>query len=302
MIEKLELVHLRTFDALSRLGNLSVAAEDLGVTQQAISSQLKRIRLILGDQLFVRTGHGVIPTPYAQRILPHVQRVLSGINEIPLPNSITPEQVVRTLTISATDYAQHIIVAPLLRELRVAAPGVRLLVANIEVSSLTKKMHQGQIDLTLTSDGYVPQGLVTEPLLIERYVCTTANQALVPALPLAIESLVQHDFIVTNPALPSIHGSADNWLAMQGLQRKVAVSSPSFHMTKQLLLQSDMVAFLPSRLMPCPGLFEIPLQKYPPGYQMVAAYHASAKDDQFMLWLLERIKRLAALVSDTSRA
>ena len=37
-----------------------------------------------------------------------------------------------------------------------------------------------------------------------------------------------------------------------------------------------MVAFIPSRLLPCEGLFEVPLEKYPPGFQVVAAYPPSA--------------------------
>lgn len=228
LIENLELIHLRTLDALLRLGNLSAAAEDLGVTQQAISAQLKRIRSTLGDQLLIRTGHGMAPTPYARRAWPSIQKVLADVNAIPLPDSIAPLNAVRTLTISATDYAQDIVVAPLLRELRTSAPGVGILVANVEITSLTRKMQQGEIDLAFTSDGYVPPGLISTPLFIERYVCVTADASLVPAEPLSLEALVQHDFIVTNPAQPSFQGSADTWLENQGLRRTVVASTPYF--------------------------------------------------------------------------
>ena len=51
-----------------------------------------------------------------------------------------------------------------------------------------------------------------------------------------------------------------------------------------------MVAFLPSRLLPCEGLFEVPLEKYPPGFQVVAAYHPSALSDPLLTWVLDHVR------------
>ncbi|MBL1418891.1 MAG: LysR family transcriptional regulator, partial [Alphaproteobacteria bacterium] len=53
MIEKLEIKHLRTLNALYKFGNMSLAAEYLNVSQQAISQQLHKMRDILADELFV---------------------------------------------------------------------------------------------------------------------------------------------------------------------------------------------------------------------------------------------------------
>lgn len=290
MIKNLELHHLRTLDALYKFGNISAAAETLGVSQQAISLQLKRIRDILGDRLFVRAGHGMAPTPYAKLIEPHIHRVLTHLNEIPLPGSVTPSQMARTLTISATDYAQHVIVGGLIEALREAAPKVRVMVANIESASLTRKMRQGEIDLALTSNGYVPEGLVSEPLFVEQYRCVTANRDIAHNDYLPLEALVEHDFVVTSPGIGSFKGSADTWFEQQGCPRKVVVSVPSFFMAQEYLKRSTMVGFLPSRLLPSEGLFDIPLEKYPPGYEVVAAYHPSAKSDPFMVWLLDNVK------------
>ncbi len=291
MIEKLEINHLRTLDALYKFENLSAAAEYLDISQQAVSLQLKKLRDILSDQLFVRTGHGVVATPYAKLIQPHVRQVLMHLNEIPLPGSVTPANTARTLVISATDYTQKIIVGELINELRTSAPGVKIIVINIESAHLIQKMHQGEINLTLTSNGYVPEGLVSDAIFTERYVCVTANKDIVFDDYLPLERLVEYDFVVTSPGIASFKGSADSWFEQQKLRRKVQVSVPSFFMAQEYLKQSGMVGFLPSRLMPCAGLFEIPLKKYPPGYEVVAAYHPSARNDAFMVWLLDKIKQ-----------
>lgn len=290
MIEKLEIHHLKTLDALYKLGSISSAAESLDITQQAVSLQLKKIRQILGDQLFVRIGHAMTPTPYARVIEPHIQRVLIHFNEIPLPTSITPNKVKRTLVISATDYTQKIIIGGLINELRQDAPNVKVIISNIEVAGLIKKMNQGEIDLVLTSHGYVPEGLICEPLFTEKYLCVSANGKIIFDDYLPLAELIKHDFVVTSPGIGGFKGSADTWFAQQGLKRNVVVSAPSFYITQEYLKSSNLVGFLPSRLLPCEGLSEIPLNKYPPGYEVVAAYHPSAKSDPFMAWLIEKIK------------
>ncbi|TQV76065.1 LysR family transcriptional regulator [Exilibacterium tricleocarpae] len=291
MIEKLEIHHLRTLDALYRFGKISAAAEYLDVSQQAVSLQVKKISKIMGDPLFVRTGHGVVPTPYAKLIEPHIRGVLNSLNNIPLPNSGNPGEIERTLVVSATDYTQEVIIGPLLKTLRKSAPKVKVIVVNIEVADLIRKMQQGDIDLALTAGGYVPEGLLTRSLFTEKYLCVSANKAIVFDDYLPLPSLAEQDFVVTSPGTGSFKGSADTWFEQQGLRRNVVISAPSFHITQAYLRQSDMVAFLPSRLLPCEGLFEIPLKKYPPGYEVVAAYHPSTKSDPFILWLLDHVNK-----------
>jgi len=294
MIDRLELTHLRTLDALQRFGSISAAAEHLDVSQQAVSLQLKKIRTILGDPLFVRTGQGMAPTPYATLIAPHIMQVLAQLNGIPLRSGIRPEQAERTLVVSGTDYTQKVIVADLVRDLRANAPRVKVAVVGIEVSALTRKLHQGEIDLIFTVDGYVAPGLVSQPLFLEQYRCVTGSQALADSGVMPLSALARHDFIVTNPGVASFRGSADAWFERQGLARKVVASAPSFFMALEYLKGSNLVAFMPSRLLPVEGIHEIALPKYPPGYSVVAALHPNARNDPFMAWVLERVRtRLA---------
>jgi DNA-binding transcriptional LysR family regulator len=220
---------------------MSAAAEHLDVSQQAVSLQLKRVRDILGDSLFVRTGHGMVPTSYGLLIQPHVLQVLELVNAIPAATSVSLANIERTLSISATDHAQRIIVGGLIRELRQAAPRVRVKVSNIESATLVRRMQQGEISVAFTSNGYVPEGLVSTPLFTERYVCVAARPLTEAGMTLPIKALVEHDFIVVSPSMPD--GSAGSWFEQQGLRRRVVASVPSFFMAQEYLRQSDMVAF-----------------------------------------------------------
>jgi DNA-binding transcriptional LysR family regulator len=290
MIEKLELNHLRMLGALHERGTVSAAAEALGVSQQAVSLQLKRVREILGDPLFVRTGRGMVPTAYGQLIEPHVRRLLALVHALPMPTSIPLADIERTLSISATDHAQRIVVGDLVRALRRAAPRVRVKVSNIESAGLVRRMQEGEIDVAFTSNGYVPEGLVSTPLFTERYVCVAARPLAEGRDALPLEALVAHDFLVVSPAVPGFDGSAAGWFEQQGLQRRVVASVPSFFMALEYLRRSDMVAFMPSRLLPSEGLFEVPLEKYPPGYEVVAACHPSAMSDPLLAWVLDEVR------------
>lgn len=295
MIEKIELNHLRTLNALYKFLNMAAAAEHLGISQQAISLQLKKLRDILKDPLFVRTGQGMAPTPYARHIEPHVHGVLALINNIPHAGAGVLKDVEQTLVISATDYAQRIIVGDLVSEIREAAPQVRIIVANIESASLVKKMQRGEISIAFTSNGYVPQGLESEPLFTGRYVCVAAKALHGDGEHLPLSTLVSHDFVVVSPGVPSFKGSANAWFEQQGLRRNVVLTVPSFFVAEEYLRRTGLVGFLPSRLLPCHGLVEIPLQKYPPGYEVVAAYHPGAAADPLLKWLLARVRdRFAA--------
>ncbi|MBX2831281.1 MAG: LysR family transcriptional regulator [Rhodospirillales bacterium] len=290
MIGKLEITHLRTLEALFKFANLSNAAEHLDVSQQAVSAQLKKLRDILGDPLFVRTGHGVAPTPYAKQIEPHVSAMLKQLAAFPLPDGMAHDAIDRTLVISATDYAQTVLLAEMIKPLRDAAPNIRLITVNIEAAQLTKRMQIGEIDLALTTSGYVPDGLSTEALFTERYLCVTGNPELVPADTMSLVELTQHDFVVVSPGTPSFKGSADGWFEKQGLSRNVVASVPSFFVAQQYLCKSDLIGFIPSRLLPHDGLYAIALEKYPPGYEMVAAFHPGHQTDPMIRWLIDTIK------------
>jgi DNA-binding transcriptional LysR family regulator len=290
MIDKLELNHLRVLSALYELGTVSAAAEALDVSQQAVSLQLKRLREILGDPLFVRTGRGMVPTAYGRQVRPHVHQVLALVQAMPRPASVPLADLERTLSISATDHAQRLIVGELLHALRRAAPRVRVKLSNIESAALVRRMQEGEIGIAFTSNGYVPEGLLATPLFTERYVCVAARPLAEAGGALPLRALVEHDFLVVSPGVPSFDGSAGGWFEQQGLRRRVVASVPSFFIALEYLRQSDMVAFIPSRLLPCEGLCEVPLEKVPPGFEVVAACHPSAMADPLLTWVLDHVR------------
>lgn len=75
---------------------------------------------------------------------------------------------------------------------------------------------------------------------------------------------MENDLLVVSPGVPSFEGSAASWFEQQGLRRRVAASAPSFFSALEHLRESDLMALMPRRLLPCEGLFEVPLGTHPP--------------------------------------
>ncbi|MBT9385376.1 LysR family transcriptional regulator [Pseudooceanicola sp. CBS1P-1] len=72
---------LRAFEATLRLGQMKLAAEELGVTYGAISRQVRGLEALLGVTLFEGPRNKLVPTPAAQSLQPALQSAFDGIEE-----------------------------------------------------------------------------------------------------------------------------------------------------------------------------------------------------------------------------
>jgi DNA-binding transcriptional LysR family regulator len=75
------------------------------------------------------------------------------------------------------------------------------------------------------------------------------------------------------------------WFEAKGLQRKVVLSVPSFAAAAECVAETDILAFLPSRLLPDPRLQQVHLTEYPPGFDVIAAWHPRSGQDPLHLWI-----------------
>ena len=74
------LVWLRAFEASARRSSFTLAADELGLTQAAISQQIRALETRLGAALFHRRQRGVILTPEGSAYLPHVQSSFAALS------------------------------------------------------------------------------------------------------------------------------------------------------------------------------------------------------------------------------
>ena len=111
----LDLNLLRVFDAVMTEQNLTRAAQRLAMTQPAVSNAVKRLRDSLGDDLLIRTAHGVKPTARAESLWPAVRRALAELEEAVAPRSFELDKAHATFRMAMADATAALILPPLVR-------------------------------------------------------------------------------------------------------------------------------------------------------------------------------------------
>ena len=247
-LSRLDLNLLLVFHHLLREKRVSAVAAVLGMSQPAVSSALGRLRVSLGDELFLRTQRGMQPTPYALQLAGPVAAALDGLQQaLNVRASFDPLVSERRFTLAMTDVGEMYFLPVLMDSLAQTAPGVTLQVVAVTSASLKDDMASGRTDLAL---GLLPQlqaGFFQQALFRQPYVCLMRQDhplAGAPELTLADFAAANHVRVV---AAGTGHGRVDEALERQGLQRRIRLTVPHYVALGDVLGHSDLLATVPER-------------------------------------------------------
>lgn len=164
---------LLTFDALLKDKNVTHAAARLNITQSALSARLTRLRLLLGDPLFIpsTSGRGMVASPHALALQPELLRLLEQLSDfIGTAKLFDPTISKRIFRIAATDNPVAILAPGVIRLFQSAAPYARLAFTSPNKSRIAEDLEQGSIDLFIgTAEDGAP-GLIGRKLFQEAFV------------------------------------------------------------------------------------------------------------------------------------
>ena len=241
---------LRVFEALLIERNVTRAGQHLNLSQSATSSALRRLREALGDDLFLRTPEGMVPTPRALELAEPLRRALGDVRAALDGGAFDPATAKRAFTIAASDYDVALHVPRLAQLLSREAPAIDLRVLphrNVDAVAL---VDEAQVDVALGYFPRAPQRLHRGTLLIESFVCVMRR-----GHPLA-EGLMTLDAYAAAPHLlvtlvGDTVGIVDDLLAERGLTRRIAMTIPHFAAAPAVLAHSDLIAALPKRIADC---------------------------------------------------
>lgn len=137
---------LRTLVAVVDLRSFTKAAAKLGVTQPAVSAQIKRLQFLLNGDLFDRSSPGVSLTPQGELVVSYARRLLSLNDQIVHIGGGGPHpgEVVRVGTPS--DYVASTL-PDTLAQFRERWPDVRFSVRNDQFDRLARELRSGEIDI-----------------------------------------------------------------------------------------------------------------------------------------------------------
>jgi DNA-binding transcriptional LysR family regulator len=282
-IRTMDLNLLKALDALLDERNVTRAAERLALPQPAMNVMLTRLRESFGDQLFVRSQRGIVPTLRALELAGPLKQVLGDVQILLEPPAFDPALANLALTIAATDYALQAVVVPFLSVLRPRAPGIRVVV----VPAQQQQLERGEVDLSLLTPESPPADLRSRRLLDERYVCLIRSDH-----PAAKSERISLDFFCAlehaSVSYPGANFAAatDEALAKFGRERRVALSVNSFLVLPTILRESDMIAVVPRRLAThVEGLSVIDPPFDIPGFTTTAVWHQRTHHCPGQRWL-----------------
>lgn len=157
---------LTAFLAVARVGNVTQAADRIGLTQPALTKTIRRLEVELGARLFERTARGMVLTDMGELFMRHARAIEGHWSQAREEAHARSDGTLTELRIAAGS-AYHLRIVPqLIRTLSVEYPETRF-VLDVDVAATSvPRLLSGEIHLLLGAFVHeVPEGLVTEKLL-----------------------------------------------------------------------------------------------------------------------------------------
>lgn len=166
----LNLVHLATFRLAIRRGSFSAAADALGISQPAVSLQIRQLEQFLQTRLVERTGRGINATAAGQALLAHGERIEQAVDEAIRSVSAFSHGVCGTITLGTGATACIHLLPPLLQRLRGDYPLLRVAVTTGNTLDIVRAVEENRLDMGLVTLPAGGRALDVTPVMDEEFV------------------------------------------------------------------------------------------------------------------------------------
>jgi DNA-binding transcriptional LysR family regulator len=295
-LEGVDLNLLPPLAALLEERHVTRAAERSGLSQSAMSRTLARLRQLLDDQLLVRGGSGYVLTPRAERIQRQLAGLMPQIAGLFAAEVFDPATAEERYRLAATDYALHLFLHQVAREVSTLSPHSALRIESSRDAVFDDMLH-GRLDLSF----YVaapPAALRQELLFDDICVCVmSADHPLAKRKRLTLDEYLCCSHLVID-IIDGEQPLIANRLRELGVARRAALTLPLFVGAPAALPDTNLVATLNRRLVnryaddPALAVVAAPVELEPFDYFMV--WHPRLDHDPAQQWLRDTIRSVAA--------
>jgi DNA-binding transcriptional LysR family regulator len=294
-MHSMDLNLLVALDALLSEGSVIGAARRMNLSPPAMSRTLGRIRNALGDEILVRAGREMVPTPRALELRNRVRGLIEDIGAVLRTEAGSdPASLVRNFTIRSSDYVTGVFGVPLQVIAAREAPQITLRFVD-QGKEDVGALREGRIDLDIGVLGDIGPEIRVQTLLRDRFVAVARN-----GHPLLKGRMTARRFAAAVHVSASRRGlnrgPIDNALAAQGLSRQVRFVVSGFHTAMLTAAASDIVAAVPLAVATAAvrlGLkiryFDLPIVT--PEVAVAQAWHPRFDKDSGHIWLRDAVRR-----------
>jgi DNA-binding transcriptional LysR family regulator len=279
---------LTIVNELNKTRSVSQAAENLELSQSAVSMSLARLRKHFKDPLFVRTPDGMEPTPQMSELIELLEKA-EGLLETALVHRVAfhPATSDRTFRLGATEITRVTILPALMRRLHSIARDVAIEIQDIS-DETPRQLHGGRLDLAV---GFMPSngsGFCQQRLFQDRFVCAVrANHPRIDRT-LTLEQFENEPHVVLTTPGSGIE-IVEKALESNRIRRRVRLRVPGCFGISSMIAGADCLAIVPEqlgRLLASGGkikLMPVPLSL--PPYHVVQHWHERYTHDPANKWL-----------------
>lgn len=290
---------LRVLVSLLTERNLTRVATRMNQTQPAISSALRKLRLVFNDDLLVRSGNAMVPTPRGMEVLEtargalvEIDRLFTGGKQF---EACTTQQIFK---IGCPDYLSTVFMAGVSKTLRRDAPDARLMVHPLGPGyDFEVALANGELDVVIGNWPEPPEHLHTSPLLEDDVVVLMDRNN-----PLSRSQMTRSQYLHAPHVVPLAYSSShrgviDKYLAAHRLTRNARIVVPFFSMAPNMLPGTDLIftisrhfaehyaSTLPLTVVPCP--IDYPCMRF---YQI---WHGRTQRSPAQRWFRHMLKEVA---------
>lgn len=292
----LDLNLLAALDKLLRLRSVSRAADEMSITQSAMSNALNRLRQYFDDPLLVQIGRKMELTPRAETLVLPVRDILVRIEAtVAVRPDFDPKQSTRSVAIMVSDYTLFTLLPVLVRDLAKTAPMMQLKLKP-QQSYPSAQLERGETDLLIAPSVFCSSDHPSEVLFEDPMMCVldAENPA---AAHLDLETFASLPHVGMQPPMAG-KSYAGKILADSGLDAHMAVECFSLAALPELVKGTNRIALVQGRLanrMARSGGFTVlpPPLDLPPLEQRVQ-WHEMRGMDPALAWIRERLHAAAA--------
>jgi DNA-binding transcriptional LysR family regulator len=242
-LKKFDLNSLVTLKVLLDEKHVTHAADQLNLTQSAVSRTLAKLRSALNDPILVKSGKHLSLTPKAERMQPALNELLQNLINLLAPEVFDPFTHNGTIRLATTDYGTHTLLPRLVPALSEAAPNLKLTAMDWP-SNLLNDLEENKVDLIIGGAKHPPENI------FQRVVYHDSFQGVVRKGHPVESGLTLPEYLSLKHIIISPSGKSgsiiDEQLEKLGHQRNVAVRVPHFFAALEIVSKTDHMILLPS--------------------------------------------------------
>lgn len=240
----MELKHLNTFLALSKIKNFTKTAEYLNYAQSSVTTQMQQLEKDLNVRLFERIGKSVVLTLEGENLIPYATKMLSLSSDI--EKMYANSDNIGRIVIGASESISIYKLPEIIKVYKKKHPDVDLFLMLLDSSDFIPLLADNTIDIAFTMDHPITDKSTTSLLNISESICVLSS----PEHPLALKETVSIQDFANTPMILTGHGCCyrtmfERDLSVFNISPKIVLETGSIQVIKQTALSGLGLCILP---------------------------------------------------------